>query len=116
MIIQLVLGRVSMVEEKLLFFQILLVFLNTENYYKEMVNIYYEYYHALQEIRYSFIDEELGDTYEYGDETRRGPHWFYLVGLHLTWQIMLQKKESENNLLNPFNNLQLNRMDVVKLL
>ena len=45
---------------KLFIFSNPIGFLSTENYYKEMVNVYYEYYHALQES--AFIDEELGDT------------------------------------------------------
>ena len=71
-------------------------FLSTENYYKEMVNVYYEYYHALQES--AFIDEELGDTSEFGDETRRGPHWFYSGASTFMADYAVRKRESNNNL------------------
>ena len=71
-------------------------FLNPDNYYKEMVNIYYEYYHALQES--AFIDEELGDTYKFGDETRRGPHWFYSGASSYMADYAVRKRNSDNNL------------------
>ena len=61
-----------------------------------MVNVYYEYYHALQEG--AFIDEELGDTYEFGDDTRRGPHWFYSGASTFMADYAVRKRESNNNL------------------
>ena len=81
---------------KLFIFSNPIGFLSTENYYKEMVNVYYEYYHALQEG--AFIDEELGDTYEFGDDTRRGPHWFYSGASTFMADYAVRKRESNNNL------------------
>ena len=81
---------------KLFIFSNPIGFLSTENYYKEMVNVYYEYYHALQES--AFIDEELGDTYEFGDDTRRGPHWFYSGASYFMADYAVRKRESNNNL------------------
>ena len=81
---------------KLFIFSNPIGFLSPENYYKEMVNIYYEYYHALQES--AFIDEELGDTNEFGDETRRGPHWFYSGASSYMADYAVRKRNSENNL------------------
>ena len=81
---------------KLFIFSNPIGFLSTENYYKEMVNVYYEYYHALQES--AFIDEELGDTYEFGDDTRRGPHWFYSGASIFMADYAVRKRESNNNL------------------
>ena len=81
---------------KLFIFSNPIGFLSTENYYKEMVNVYYEYYHALQES--AFIDEELGDTSEFGDDTRRGPHWFYSGASTFMADYAVRKRESNNNL------------------
>ena len=81
---------------KLFIFSNPIGFLSPENYYKEMVNIYYEYYHALQES--AFIDEELGDTNEFGDETRRGPHWFYSGASSYMADYAVRKRNPENNL------------------
>ena len=81
---------------KLFIFSNPIGFLSTENYYKEMVNVYYEYYHALQES--AFIDEELGDTYEFGEDTRRGPHWFYSGASTFMADYAVRKRESNNNL------------------
>ena len=81
---------------KLFIFSNPIGFLSTENYYKEMVNVYYEYYHALQES--TFIDEELGDTYEFGDDSRRGPHWFYSGASIFMADYAVRKRESNNNL------------------
>ena len=61
-----------------------------------MVNIYYEYYHALQES--ALIDEELGETNEFGDETRRGPHWFYSGASSYMADYAVRKRNPENNL------------------
>ena len=58
-----------------------------------MVNVYYEYYHALQES--AFIDEELGDTNEFGDDTRIGDHIGFIVELPFLWQIMPLEKENQ---------------------
>ena len=81
---------------KLFIFSNPIGFLSPENYYKEMVNIYYEYYHALQES--ALIDEELGETNEFGDETRRGPHWFYSGASSYMADYAVRKRNSENNL------------------
>ena len=81
---------------KLFIFSNPIGFLSTENYYKEMVNVYYEYYHALQES--AFIDEELGDTFEFGDDTRRGPHWFYSGASTFMADYAVRKRNPENNL------------------
>jgi len=81
---------------KLFIFSNPIGFLSSENYYKEMVNVYYEYYHALQES--AFIDEELGDTFEFGDDTRRGPHWFYSGASTFMADYAVRKRNPENNL------------------
>ena len=61
-----------------------------------MVNVYYEYYHALQES--AFIDEELGSTFEFGDDTRRGPHWFYSGAATYMADYAVRKRNSNHNL------------------
>ena len=42
----------------------------------------------------AFIDEELGDTFEFGDDTRRGPHWFYSGASTFMADYAVRKRES----------------------
>ena len=66
------------------------------NFDYEKVNVFYEYFHALQES--AFLDEALGNTYEFGEDTRRGPHWFYSGASTYYAEYAVRKRDENHNL------------------
>ena len=66
------------------------------NYDYEKVNVFYEYFHALQES--ALPDDALGETYEFGEDTRRGPHWFYSGASTYYAEYAVRKRDSNHNL------------------
>lgn len=62
----------------------------------EKVNVFYEYFHALQES--ALVDEELGNTYDFGENTRRGPHWFYSGASTYMAEYAVRKRNADHNL------------------
>ena len=66
------------------------------NFDYEKVNVFYEYFHALQES--AFPDDDLGDTYEFGENTRRGPHWFYSGASTYYAEYAVRKRDENHNL------------------
>jgi len=66
------------------------------NYDYEKVNIFYEYFHALQES--ALIDENYGNTDEFGEDTRRGPHWFYAGASTYMAEYAVRKRNPQHNL------------------
>ena len=66
------------------------------NYDYEKVNVFYEYFHALQES--ALIDENYGNTYEFGEDTRRGPHWFYSGASTYMAEYAVRKRNPQHSL------------------
>jgi hypothetical protein len=62
----------------------------------EKVNVFYEYFHALQES--AFTDEQLGNTNEFGEDTRRGPHWFYAGASTYMAEYAVRKRNPDHSL------------------
>lgn len=67
------------------------------NYDYEKVNLFYEYFHALQESAFP-IDENNGNTYEFGEDTQKGPHWFYSGASTYYAEYAVRKRNPNHNL------------------
>ena len=66
------------------------------NFDSEKRNVFYEYFHALQES--ALIDENKGNTYEFGEDTRRGPHWFYSGASTYMAEYAVRKRNRQHSL------------------